>query len=178
MESPKDFNEKMLIHVVTGTYLVTSSPSSNPGELVMLGNKYPLKNQEGVQGHLWDLIVADRARELYWIRSKNVYEKKHWMHLQSSPNPLQDGEVAYLKVQKFDDNQNRSNKDLQLWKLTKIQNERDTYAIHPHLYPECALGLQYNLCVGSKYVIPHHTWGGPTFHHYWRLSDPPAMIGN
>jgi len=178
MASENDFNEKMLIHQVTGTYLVTDNLHSYPGQAVQTWHVYPPNNQEGYQGHLWDLIVADSARELYWIRSKNVVDKKHWMHLQSSPNPLQEGDGALPNMQKFDDNQNRSNKDLQLWKLTKIENESDTYAIHPHLYPECALGLQTNICATDRYVIAQYTWGRPTFHHYWRLSDPPAMIGN
>lgn len=168
MASPNDdFNDRMLIHLVTGTYLETDNYACALNEAVQTWHEDPPRNNAGQQGHLWELIPETDG--IYRIRSsqKNLtYGEK--MYLEASAKTPTEWNVAYPRLQR------RSDSDLQLWRLTPIEKESDTYAIQPKIFGDYALGIQDNHCTTHKYVIANRTWGRPTFHHYWRVYSPPA----
>lgn len=166
MANLNDFNEKMLIHLVTGTYLETDNCTCEPNEAVQTWHEDPPRNNQGQQGHLWDLLVQTDGtyRIRSWQKNLTFGEK---MYLEASAKTPTEWNVACPRLQR------RSDSELQLWRLTPIKNESQTYAIQPKIFGDYALGIQENHCITNKYVIANRTWGRPTFHHYWRVSSPP-----
>lgn len=156
----------MLIHQVSGTYLFAYAYAPKVGHLVHLFHKNPPETTPGKKGHLWVLDKQPDGTYLIQTFEKQLGGPAH-LYLEASTNPVAD---ASVKTQL-----RNSSGSLQSWVLVPVSSDPDTYVIQPPHFPEYALGtLDYRSYGGDTYVTTNRTWGQPTFHHYWRLTKPPA----
>ncbi|MFY0570124.1 hypothetical protein ACN28E_40740 [Archangium lansingense] len=158
----------MLIHQVTGTYFECDNYSPNVNDAVQVWHEDPPRTTPLLRGHLWNLIK--QADGTYRIRTdeKNPGLARE-LYLEASPN------TATKAGDDFPRMKDKADTDLQSWRLVPVSGDAETYAIVPARFPEYALGIYQNFCVTDKFVTATRTWGRPTFHHYWRLSKPPAV---
>ncbi|MFB8790825.1 MAG: hypothetical protein U7123_18720 [Potamolinea sp.] len=159
----------MLIHQVTGTYLLTDNYVSRVGEAVQNWNEDPLKTTAGYQGYLW--VLVKQTDGTYLIRSWQKSSLNQELYLQASANTNKNMSDAYPRLQL-----RNTTSEFQSWVLVPVSGDPDTYAIQPKSFPDHALGLLSNHSTNNVYVVGNRTWGRPTFHHYWRLSEPPADL--
>ncbi len=166
---PEDRSGKwMLIQQVSSAYLLADNYAPQLNFLVHLWFQSPPNMNPGYKGHLW--VLEKQTDETYRIRT---WEKQLGgtaeLYLQAPAQPPGDG---YPRLQK------RSDNSLQFWILVPVSNDPDTYAIQPKDFPDYALGtinyLSYN--AAETFVTINCHWGRPNFHHYWRLSEPPADV--
>jgi len=158
----------MLIHQVSGAYLVADNYVSVVNNRVQLWYLNPPVTTAGSKGHLW--VAIKQTDGTYLIQTS---EKQSGgpapLYLQAPTNPVADG---CPKLQ-----QRNKSSSLQSWVLVPVSSDPDTYAIQAKDFPDYALGtFNYTSYAGGDgpYVTINRTWGKPTFHHYWRLSKPPA----
>ncbi len=165
MPRPDDVSGNwMLIHQVTGAYLQSIGYDVNLNDFVHNWYLNPPNTNVGQKGHLW--VLVKQTDGTYRIRtSDNELGSKEELYLQAPANPVADG---YPRLQR------RSDSNLQSWILVPVSNDPDTYAIQPKNFPDYALGNLYYASPAGAHVVINRTWGRPTFHHYWRLSEPPA----
>ncbi|MBG1266032.1 hypothetical protein [Nostoc sp. WHI] len=160
MPRPDDVSgEWMLIHQVTGIYAYPHglTPILNLGVRIL--SDYPYL---AAKAHLWTL--AKQADGTYLI-SSSINKELYFAVATTPPNEVN-----------FPTFQQRKEGDLQSWVLIPISGDPDTYAIQSKAFPDYALGLQNGTCVENSIVVARHTWGRPTFNHYWRLSEAPADV--
>ena len=157
----------------------TDNYTCTVNEAVQTWNEDPPNNNQGMQGHLWDLVKQDDGTYLISSTQENPSLKEK-LFLQASANTPKEFNAAYPRLQRRDN----SNRDLQSWVLLPIYSEIsdyanhprifpgyfDTFAIQPKLFPDYALGIQNNGATNHTYVIANRTYGAPTFSHYWRIS--------
>jgi hypothetical protein len=161
----------MLIHQVTGSYLLPAN-----GSVATVGNAIWTWNQESPEAQSWN-----QAKAHLWVLEKQTdgtYRIRtvgnNQFYIQAPAKPAANGFITL---------QQSSKSELQSWVLVPVSGDPDTYAIQPKLFPNSALGI---FCGNSSYtdrretyangliVVANPTWGRPTFHQYWRLSNPPA----
>ncbi len=165
MPRPDDVSGNwMLIHQVTGIYLIVEGYNPLVTRAVHVWQQDPPIITAGNKGHLW--VLVKQTDGTYHIKS---WEKdltfKEQLYLQA-PNKL--GPADFPRLQRG------SNNELQSWELVPVSSDPNTYAIRPKSFPDYALGLVDSYCINHRFVVAHRTWGEPSFHHYWRLSEPPA----
>ena len=170
MPRPDDVSDTwMLIHQVSGAYLIADNYVSVVNNLVHLWYQNPPVTTAGNKGHLWVLIKQTDGTYLIQTSEKQVGGQAQ-LYLQAPTNPVADG---YPRLQL-----RNNSSSLQSWVLVPVSSDPDTYAIQAKDFPEYALGtinyLSYN--AAETFVTINRTWGKPTFHHYWRLTKPPADV--
>ena len=170
MPRPDDVSATwMLIHQVSGAYLIADNYAPVVNNLVHLWYQNPPVTTPGNKGHLWVLIKQTDGTYLIQTSEKQLGGPAQ-LYLQAPPNPVADG---YPRLQL-----RNNSSSLQSWVLVPVSNDPDTYAIQAKDFPDYALGtinyLSYN--AAETFVTINRTWGKPTFHHYWRLTKPPANV--
>ncbi|WP_414582321.1 RICIN domain-containing protein [Scytonema sp. PCC 10023] len=171
MPRPDDVSGNwMLIHHVTGAYLIADlySPTDNDG--VHLWSQNPPVTTTGNKGHLW--VLEKQTDGTYLIKTwEKQSDGSAKFYLEAPKPPTSDSGHTRL--------QPRSDNSLQSWVLVPVSNDPDTYAIQPKDFPDYALGTVNNdsrfvAMLLKPFVGINRTWGKPTFHHYWQVSKPPA----
>ncbi|WP_293135289.1 hypothetical protein [Microcoleus sp. bin38.metabat.b11b12b14.051] len=157
----------MLIHQVTGGYLVPYGFPVTPGNSLMSWSQESPESDPSNAGGKSQLWVLEKQTDgTYRIRALN----QNTLYIQAPEKPA-------ANVNGYPRLQQSSNSPLQSWVLVPASGDPDTYVIQPKSFPNAALSLfsQYADARGSgHYVVANRTWGQPTFHHYWRLTKPPA----
>lgn len=154
----------MLIQQVTGAYLQSIGYDVNLNDFVHNWYLNPPNTNAGQRGHLW--VLVKQTDGTYRIRTLDQeLGGTQPLYLQAPANPVADG---YPRLQRPSDS------NLQSWILVPVSNDPDTYAIQPKNFPDYALGNLYYASPAGAHVVINRTWGRPTFHQYWRLSEPPA----
>ncbi|WP_230966525.1 hypothetical protein [Nostoc sp. NZL] len=166
MPRPDDVSGNwMLIHQVTGIYFIAQGYFPTVGLQTQIWNQDPPDLRAGAKGYLW--VLEKQTDGTYLIKT---WEKELGgsaeLYLQAPAKP---GYLAQTTLQKREQKET----GLQSWVLVPVSSDPDTYAIQPKLFPDYALGSNGS-CNNGAFVVASHTWGKPTFHHYWRLSQPPA----
>jgi hypothetical protein len=167
MPHPEDASGNwMLIHQVTGIYMLTYYYDAVVNQFIHIWDLDPPRNTPGNQGHLWTLVKQTDGTYLIstWQKNSSLNEE---LYLQASANTDTTTDDR-PRVQR------RSDSELQSWVLIPVSGDPDTYAIQPKAFPDYALGLEKSDCKNFTPIVTSRTWGRPTFHHYWRLSAPPA----
>jgi hypothetical protein len=156
----------MIIHQVTGDYIVTDAETISADQAIQTWYNIPLKTTPASQGYLWHLEKHDEDE--YRIRTERPTTEGNTLYLEAAAST---GTVndAYPRIKKRADN------DLQIWKLQPVSGDVDTYAILPKSFKGTALACLYGYDHGNTYIVATPTYGRPTFQHYWRLSKPPAQ---
>jgi hypothetical protein len=155
----------MLMHEVTGNYFVVEgfNPSQNLAIRIWPQDP-PLKVNGPQQGHLW--VLVRQTDGTYLLQTQQYNAPNKFLYLEA---PAQPGARAYPRLQP----RNETN-DFQSWVLVPVTSDPDTYAIQSKRFPGHTLGLDNGDCNGVGYVVLSNSWGRPTLHKSWRLSNPPA----
>ncbi|NMG07121.1 hypothetical protein [Brasilonema sp. UFV-L1] len=154
----------MLIHQMTASYLLPANGSPNLNDLIWTWNQDPPNTTAWRQGHLW--VLEKQTDGTYRIRTLEVNQ----LYIQAPIQPAANGSITL---------QQHSQSELQSWVLVPVSGDPNTYAIQPKSFPNSALGLfasqeRRDSNANGMMVVASNTWGKPTFHQYWRLSQPPA----
>ena len=153
----------MLIHQVTGSYLLPANGSPNANDSIWTWNQDPPDAQAWIQGHLW--VLEKQTDGTYRIRASQLSQ----LYIEAPATPAANG---YISLQQ------KSQSELQSWVLVPVSSDPDTYAIQPKKFPNSALSIFPGPGANQRLdgnatgviVVASNTWGKPTLHHYWRLS--------
>ncbi|MBD2439257.1 hypothetical protein [Nostoc sp. FACHB-110] len=166
MPHPEDASGNwMLIHQVTGVYMISAGYQATVNYHVHIWRQDPLVNTTWNQGHLWTLIKQTDGSYLIrtWQQNPSLKEE---LYLEAAATTNRQDQYPRL--------QRRKNVDSQSWVLIPVSGDPNTYAIQSKAFPDYALSLLESFCKDGAHIITGRTWGKPTFHQYWRLSAPPA----
>ncbi len=157
----------MLIHQITSTYVVPYGYSTTVGNLVVIWNLDPPHTASG-QVQRWVLVKqTDGTYLIQTFENEGRIASNKPLYLQA---PAQPGTAASPTLQR----RNETN-DLQSWELVPVSSDPNTYGIRPKSFPDYALGLPGNATGNATLnvaLVTNRSWGEPTFHQYWRLSNP------
>ncbi len=120
--------------------------------------------------HRWVLVKqTDNTSLIQTFENEGRNPSNELLYLQA---PNQPGVAAAPTLQR----RNETN-DLQSWELVPVSSDPNTYGLRPKSFPDYALGLPRNATGNvtlNVALVTNRSWGKPTFHHYWRLSEPLA----
>ncbi|AOW99036.1 hypothetical protein BJP34_05880 [Moorena producens PAL-8-15-08-1] len=157
----------MLIHQVSGAYFRANGATLNNTWRVEIARLHSPVTNTGNIVHLWNLVKQTDGTYLIQTFDNESSARPDPLYLQAPDDPARDG---FPRMQRRDENNS-----LQSWVLVPVSADPDNYAIQAKDFPEYALGTHNNNSFNGAevFVSINRTWGKPTWHHYWRLTNPP-----
>ncbi|MEQ9668172.1 RICIN domain-containing protein [Coleofasciculus sp. G2-EDA-02] len=152
----------MLIHQVTGLYFIVRGYTPALNRVVQVWAEDPPRNfAVPQQGHLW--VLVKQTDGTYLIQTR---DSTQLLYLQAPNTP---GQSAAPMLRPREETN-----DFQSWVLVPVTSDPDTYVIQSKRFSNCALGLDQGNCTNGHNIVLSNSWGRPTWHEYWRLTEFPA----